>query len=80
MNLAVVKETPSRAAPSNRMPGQGVICDLRALLGSEELADVRFNVGITDKKIFPAHRFLLAARSPVFKSMLFGENFMLSIH
>jgi speckle-type POZ protein len=39
------------------------------LLSSKEAADVQFRVG---NKTFPAHRLVLAARSPVFKAELYG--------
>ncbi|KAJ1695989.1 hypothetical protein LUZ63_012687 [Rhynchospora breviuscula] len=49
--------------PSN-LPHQ-----LISLLETEEGADVSFQV---DHKIFHAHKFVLAARSPIFKAQLFG--------
>ena len=42
------------------------------LLKNEEMSDVVFVVG-EEKSRLPAHSFLLAARSPVFKAMFYGE-------
>ncbi|XP_037480752.1 BTB/POZ and MATH domain-containing protein 2-like [Triticum dicoccoides] len=56
--LTVRKETP--------LVLQG---DLEPCIGDPTGADVTFRVGGQE---FPAHRFLLAARSPVFRAQLFG--------
>lgn len=42
---------------------------LVAMLKDEETVDVTFSVG---DQLFHAHRFMLAARSPVFRAELFG--------
>ena len=45
---------------------------LGSLVENEKFPDVTFSV---EGKHVPAHKFMLAARSPVFEAMLFGPNY-----
>eukprot|EP00933_Yihiella_yeosuensis_P020070 TRINITY_DN16182_c4_g1_i1.p1 TRINITY_DN16182_c4_g1~~TRINITY_DN16182_c4_g1_i1.p1 ORF type:complete len:428 (+),score=68.04 TRINITY_DN16182_c4_g1_i1:96-1379(+) len=60
------------AAPKSRL-----ISDLEKLLQSQKHADVSLLVSdssCNSSETLPAHRLMLAARSPVFESMFFGEG------
>ncbi|KAK1606491.1 hypothetical protein QYE76_030164 [Lolium multiflorum] len=59
-----------RGEPLPGGPSSGIANDLGHLLDSADGSDVSF---IVDGKTFPAHRAVLAARSPVFKAELFGS-------
>ncbi|KAM0923658.1 hypothetical protein ACQ4PT_005393 [Festuca glaucescens] len=56
-------------SPQVEVPPPGISSDFAKLLGSKEGADVTFFV---QDEAFPAHRAVLAARSPVFKAQLCG--------
>ncbi|XP_051211908.1 BTB/POZ and MATH domain-containing protein 1-like [Lolium perenne] len=63
-NVADVVEKFAKLPPSN------ITDHLSKLLREKEGTDVVFNVG---KEDFPAHKTVLAMRSPVFKAELYGE-------
>lgn len=55
----------------DQVPPSDMISDLKRLLESEEGADVVFEV---KGEVFRAHEIVLAARSPVFKELLYGST------
>ncbi|XP_071676662.1 BTB/POZ and MATH domain-containing protein 2-like [Lolium perenne] len=63
--VAVVKDP--HIAPATQLPPSDITAHLRSLLENKEHADVK--VGGEE---FPAHRLVLAMRSPVFKEELYG--------
>jgi len=71
-DLTVIGESRSdevEAVNTVVIPPANLDQDLARMLKDGEGADVTFDV---DGKLFSAHRCLLAARSPVFKALLFG--------
>lgn len=49
--------------------------DFEQLLLRGELSDVQLVIGEKEKKMIPAHKAMLIARSPVFAAMLKGDHF-----
>ncbi|CAO2036578.1 unnamed protein product [Urochloa humidicola] len=72
-HLFVIKESRSEEADEVVdkvvIPEANLHQDIAHMLNDGDSADVTFDVG---GKLFPAHRCLLAARSPVFKAEFFG--------
>nr|XP_051211782.1 BTB/POZ and MATH domain-containing protein 2-like [Lolium perenne] len=72
-DLTVIKEEPIVAetpiAVELPMPSSDLSDNFGKLLETAEEADVTFDV---QGKLFPAHRIVLATRSPVFKAELYG--------
>ncbi|CAL5070110.1 unnamed protein product [Urochloa decumbens] len=71
-DLTVIKESRSEEAEVVNtvvIPEANLHQDLARMLKDGDSADVTIDVG---GKLFPAHRCLLAARSPVFKAEFFG--------
>lgn len=67
--LTVVKESQSSEDDKIAVPPSNLCQDYAAMLKNKEGADVTFNV---DGRLFPAHRCVLAARSPFFQAEFFG--------
>jgi speckle-type POZ protein len=69
---SLVRREPreTSCSPSDEVPPSDIGRHLGILLDSAEGSDVSFVVG---GKTFPAHRAVLAARSPVFKAQLLGS-------
>ncbi|XP_055348230.1 BTB/POZ domain-containing protein 6-like [Paramacrobiotus metropolitanus] len=61
--------------PESRDPGSGIILCIKEMLSSGDLSDVSFTVGrlLGEARNFSAHKVILAARSPVFRAMLYGS-------
>ncbi|KAL6659234.1 hypothetical protein ACP70R_003274 [Stipagrostis hirtigluma subsp. patula] len=69
-DLTVIVGTPvSKSVCGIQVPPSVLVDNLGELLASEEGADVTFKV---EDKVFPAHKVVLAMRSPVFKAELYG--------
>lgn len=51
------------------MPASNIGLQFGKLLESGEGSDINFEV---ESEVFPAHKLVLAARSPVFRAQLFG--------
>jgi speckle-type POZ protein len=62
--VCTITVTPESKKPPLELPG-----DLERMLRDERGMDVMFKVGGQE---YRAHRFIMAAQSPVFKAMLFG--------
>nr|TKW06699.1 hypothetical protein SEVIR_7G256900v2 [Setaria viridis] len=67
--LTVIKESQSSEDNKIAVPPSNLCQDYAAMLKKKEGADVTFNV---DGQLFPAHRCVLAARSPFFQAEFFG--------
>jgi speckle-type POZ protein len=70
--ITVIKEArvlETRSSPKVDVPPSDITTHLGMLLEAKEGADVTFSVG---GETFPAHKIILAMRSPVFKAELYG--------
>ncbi|CAN6318452.1 unnamed protein product [Urochloa humidicola] len=70
IDVTVMKDIHTQDTPVVVVPPSDMHRHFGDLLSSKDGADVRFQV---HKKTFPAHRSILAARSPVFKKALLGR-------
>uniref|UniRef100_A0ACD5W4E5 Uncharacterized protein n=1 Tax=Avena sativa TaxID=4498 RepID=A0ACD5W4E5_AVESA len=68
-DITIIKETPTMGSQFVAVPPPDLQQHYRSLLSAGKAADVIFEVG---GEKFPAHRCVLAARSPVFMAELFG--------
>ncbi|KAL6659265.1 hypothetical protein ACP70R_003305 [Stipagrostis hirtigluma subsp. patula] len=73
-NLCVIKKSESfkttQGTETIKVPPSDLSENFGKLLSDGEAADVTFSVG---GEIFPAHKLVLATRSPVFKAELYGQ-------
>ncbi|CAL4941860.1 unnamed protein product [Urochloa decumbens] len=69
IDVTVMKDVHTQDTPVVVVPPSDMHRHFGDLLSSKDGADVKFQVR---KKTFPAHRSILAARSPVFKKALLG--------
>ncbi|CAN6229628.1 unnamed protein product [Urochloa humidicola] len=67
--LTVIKDPVIEDVSAIVVPQSNLLQDFANMLKDRESADVTFSVG---GQLFPAHRCVLAARSPVFRAELFG--------
>ncbi|CAN6288195.1 unnamed protein product [Urochloa humidicola] len=70
IDVTVMKDVHTQDTPVVVVPPSDMHRHFGDLLSSKDGADVKFKVR---KKTFPAHRSILAARSPVFKKALLGS-------
>ncbi|GJN20643.1 hypothetical protein PR202_gb08043 [Eleusine coracana subsp. coracana] len=68
-DVTIMKDIHTEETPVIVVPPSDMHRHFGDILSSEEGADVKFQVG---NKAFSAHRLVLAARSPVFKTELYG--------